>query len=336
MKKALIFFLAMLLIFSIFGCKKEETPPENLEKPLIGVSLAGGSDEATVALAEAFEQELTRLGFVPAVQCAEGDCPAQIRQIEELIALNAKAVIVQAVDSITLLETEQTLKECNIPLIGCDTPLMDTDVAYGLVTYDYFSMGQKVAEAVVKAKGVDDKKAKPTTIELFMGAPEDGNSPLFSQGVLDVLKPYLESGKLVCKSGQTAYEDTYTPDDAESAKAACTRRLRGTYTQRKPLEICIAATDEIADGCRQALDKAGYTRKNWPALTGAGGTEKSRQAVKDDYMLLTVEKDPLTLARACAEMAKDAAQGKKISTDTTLSNNAMDVPTQFVDFNIIK
>lgn len=336
MKKALVFLLAMVMVFPFFGCKTEEKAPEKAEKTRIGVSLAGGSDEATIALAEAFEQELTKLGFLPAVQCAEEDHATQIRQIQELISLDVKAVIIQAIDSITLLETEQTLKEKNIPLIGCDTPLMDTDVAYGLVTYDYFAMGQAVANAVIKAKGLDEKDAKPATIELFMGAPEDGNSPLFSQGVQEVLTPYLESGKLVCKSGQIAYEDTYTPGDTESAKSACTRRLRGTYTQRKPLEICIAATDGIADGCRLALDKAGYTRKNWPLLTGAGATENSRQAVKDGYMLLTVEKDPLTLARACAEMAKDAAQGKEISADTTLNNNAMDVPTQFVDFNIIK
>ncbi len=334
MKRLLSLALALLLVLPLFGCRQAEKTEESVEQPRrVGVSLAGGADPEVVALAEQFEQELTEAGFSPAVQCAEGSADTQIRQIEELITLDCKVIIVQAVDSLALLETEKTLKQKKIPLIACDTLLMDTPSLYGCVTYDYISIGEEVGNAIVSAKKLD--KAKGVTIEFFMGAPENNSSLLFHQGVMNVLQPYLDSGALVCKSGQTAYEDTYCLEDQAQAAASCTHRLRDTYTQRKPLEICLAATDAIADGCRQSLEKAGYTRKTWPLITSVGGGEKAVQAVADGYQLLTVKKDPFLMARACADAAKAALAGEKFPADTTLDNHATDVPVMFLDTKFV-
>ena len=45
--------------------------------------------------------------------------------------------------------------------------------------------------------------AGPFNIEFITGDPGDNNINFFFDGAMSVLTPYLESGKLVCPSGQT-------------------------------------------------------------------------------------------------------------------------------------
>ncbi len=43
----------------------------------------------------------------------------------------------------------------------------------------------------------------PFNIELFGGSPDDNNAYFFFDGAMSVLKPYIDSGKLVVRSNQT-------------------------------------------------------------------------------------------------------------------------------------
>lgn len=314
MKRYVSFLLALALAAAFFGCGKKEKA-EAPEKPLVGVSLAGGADEATARLAEAFETALTEAGFTPAIQLAEKDTATQSRQIRELSQLGAEVIVVQAVDSTALTESAKLLKDQGIFLIGCDSLIMDTEAVYGCVTYDYLSAGETLAQRLVQEKKLDS--AEGVTIEFFMGEPENYNSVLFHKGVMLVLQSYLAEGKLLCKSGQSAYEDAYCLEDVQQAKALCTRRLRGTYTQRKPLQICLAATATIAEGCRQALEKTGYTEKTFPLLVSGP------------------EKDPEALATACAEAVAAALKEEAFPQDATIHNHATDLPVLFLDTKFV-
>lgn len=339
MKRYVSLLLAIIFCLPLFGCGKKqgsdttETTAETAPKAIIGVSLAGGDGEATLALARQFVWELTEAGYIPAVQRADRDTATQIRQIEEMVALGAEAIIVQAADCLSLTETADTLKSKNIPLVACDCLLMNTDALFGCVSYDYVAIGERVAREIVSAKNLD--KAKDVTIEFFMGTPEDYNSLLFHQGVMNILKPYLDSGALVCKSGQLTFEDSYTPEDEAQAKTLCALRLKDTYTSQTPLQICLAATDTVANGCRKALEKAGFTRKNWPLITSVGGSEKAAQAVADGYQLLTVKKDPAALVTASVETALTAIAGNPFPAETTLNNYTTDVPVLFLDTQML-
>ena len=324
MKRLFLLLLSLVLSASLLACAADPAPTEETEPPLVGISLAGGGDELTNALADKLETEFPAYesGYRVAIQCAAKDPDTQIRQIEELVALGAKCLIIEAVDSLTL---SATLSKIEIPIIACDAMLMDTDKVAACVTYDYEAIGKQMAEAVL----AETDLKKPATVELFMGAPEHHGSILLHQGILSVLQPYFDEGKLLCKSGQLLYEDTYCVEDTDGARDTCLRRLRGTYTQRKPLNISLCATDTIAGGCRQALEKAGYTRKTWPLIASVGGSSENKQAVADGYQLLSVEKDPLTMARSLAEITHGVLSGGKLP-KTTLHNHIKDVPTVFL------
>ena len=54
---------------------------------------------------------------------------------------------------------------------------------------------------------------------MFTGDPADNNCNFFFGGAMDVLQPYIDSGKLVVKSGQTTFEQVATANwDSEKAQ----------------------------------------------------------------------------------------------------------------------
>lgn len=324
MKKLLALLLALCFACTIPGCgEKPAAEPTSQNTAYVGVSLAGQEDSD---LARQMTQQLYKLGIHASVRCAGQDAATQTEDLKVLFAQGVDCLIVEAVDSLALLEVEALYKQRNIPVIACDTMLMDTDWVWGYISYDYMELGRKMAQKVVQAKQLDREDTDACTIEFFMGQPEDNNAFLLHQGVLEVLQPYINSGKLVCRSGRVGFEDCYTASGTLAAEESCVQRLE-LYSKKKPLDICFAGSDEIATGCRQALDRSGYTRENWPVLVGQGGEAKNLQGIKDGYQLVTYEKNPQQLAQSAAQMAVQAIAGEPFAGDgNPYNNHILDVP----------
>ena len=328
MKKWLVAFLVICLLLT--ACGKEPEPQESTgEGKVAGVCLAGSEDNP---LGEQFQQQLQALGFTVKLSFAKGDAEEQARQMSQLLR-SADCLLVQAVDSVTLLEAEEEAREKKIPIIACDALLMDTKWVWGCVSYDYETLGAEMAKQVVEAKKLDEKKSK-ATIEFFMGTTEENSALLLHKGAMSVFQPYLDSGKLKCRSGRVSFEDTYVPGGtALQAEAECLSRLAKAYDGKK-LDICFAGTDEIATGCRAALDANGYTRENWPILVGQGG--ENAQSVKDGYQLCTFQKDDFQMARQCAQFALAAVNGENPPEGTTVFNHVKDVPVSYLPVSLVE
>lgn len=315
-KKLLALSCIVCLLFT--GCGKEQdttqSPQDGKNQPLVGVSLAGQQGE----LALQVTQQLEKQGFRVELFCAGNSASTQAGQLQTLLIAGAQVLIVQAVDSLALKDVEETAKVKNVPIIALDTLLMDTDWVWGYLSYDYEALGATMARKVVAEKQLDAEDAKACTIEFFFGAPENHSAYLLCKGAMEVFQPYLNAGKLVCRSGRTTFEDAYTAGTVDAARSACAHRLAENYGKKK-LDICFAASDAIATGCRYALDDGGYTRSNWPVLIGQGG--ENTQTVKDGYQLVTYERNPFVMARTCAEMAKMAADGQPFQGDGSAQDN---------------
>lgn len=330
MKKWLLFLLAVCLCCAFAGCGEETEVAQPTETDrLAGVCLAGVE---TDELSQQLQQQLQLQGFQVRMEYAARDAVQQASQMEELLDAGVDCLIVQAVDSVALLAAEAVAKEKKIPIIACDTMLMDTDWVWGCVSYNYEALGTQMARQVVTAEKLDETEGS-ATIEFFMGMPEDWGALLLHKGAMSVLQAYLSSGKLVCISGRVSFEDTYVPDGSgQQAQDACYDRLSLHYGEKK-LDICFAGSDQIAAGCRVALDEKGYTQDNWPALIGQGG--ENAQSVKDGYQLCTFQKDDFKMARQCATWAVAAANGENPPKGTTVFNHVKDVPVSYLPVTLI-
>lgn len=355
MKKWIAMLLALCLAMSLAACGAREqsgdTAPSDTEDTaadttpadpglpgtVIGISVPNDTDSFWLGSARFLKNILKEQGYSVTVLFAEDDIATQQRHMREMLLNEVDCIIVAAIDSIALLEQEAAAKEKGIPVIAYDRLLMNTDAVVGYVSYDYETMGAELAQHVVQQKQLDipDAAGRPYTIELFMGSPEDHNAMLLHRGALSVLQPYIDSGALECSSGRLAFEDTCVQTGTlEAAQQACADRLEREYTEKK-LDICFAASDIIASGCRAALKAAGQTGDKWPLITGQGGDLDSVKAVAKDQQLVTVYKDPEAMAQACADMVLQLLTGEAVQTDTVCSNQALDVPAVLMPYLLI-
>lgn len=84
------------------------------------------------------------------------------------------------------------------------------------------------------------------------------NAPLFFEGAMNVLTPYIESGKLVVKSGQTEFNVVATAEwDGAKAQSRMDAIL-STYYLDEPIEAVLCQNDDLAAGVISACKSAGY------------------------------------------------------------------------------
>lgn len=342
MKKWVSLLLAFAMVWAMAGCSGEKTAEKKATDgasaqknvdvtPVVGICMPWESDY-WAQNAQLLVQSLEEQGCRTELRWADNDVQVQVRQAGDLIASMVDCLIVAPVDSVALITVEEEAGRVGIPVVAYERLLMDTDSVSAHVTFDYRLMGQSIGTYILQARQLETAAAegRSYTIEFFMGSADDNNALLMHAGILEVLGPYLNSGVLVCRTGRTTFEDTYTLRwDTETAKAECAAYLAEFYTPEEPLSICCAASDELALGCITALEEAGYTQENWPLITGHGAKLESVRALITGKQAMTVYKDSQAMVSACAESVLALLEGKTpVSNDPEAGDNHVTmVPT---------
>jgi len=283
--------------------------------------------------------KLEELGYVVIDQFAEDDIEQQISQIESFIEKDVDCLVIAAVDSTALTEVEGSAKEAGIPIIAYDRLLMDTDAVSYYATFDNKAIGKAIGESIVKYGALEDVKAagEYKTIEFFMGSPDDNNVYLVYDGLMEVLQPYLEDGTLVCKSGKISLDDTCILRwDPEIAQKRCEEYLATFYTE-EDLDICVAGFDGFSYACKRALEGAGYTKDNWPIITGQDAEIQACKNILNGAQTFSIYKDTRLLADKCVTMVNAVCNGTEPEINDTEQyyNNVITVPSYLCDSIVV-
>lgn len=248
------------------------------------------------------------------VEFAEDDPKQQIRQLEEFIEQSVSCLIVAPVPSADLTDVLKKAKEQEIPVISYDRLVMDSDAVDYYAGFDNLQAGRQIGEYIVQEKGlkksVSDSGAESCTIEFFMGDPQDYSAKMVHQGIMEILKPYLDNGRLVCKSGRIKFEDTaILYESQDTAQKNCEALLDANYLDGR-LDIACASSDTLAYGIRAALENRDYTRDSgWPLITGQDAERKAVTDILSGCQSMSVFRDTRALAEQCVEMAVSCMQG---------------------------
>lgn len=335
MKRILPLLMAMLLLCGCAAAAPEtETtaaattapiftdPPETVAPgEVIGICLPDQRVQRWVDEAAAMESILREWGYEAEVLYAGGSTREQARQVEELVEQGVSCLIIAAIDSTELVAAEELAHTADIPVIAYDRLLMDTEAVDAYVGMNYLQIGRDMGTYILENKKLAEKKDDGFTVEFLMGSPEDHNALLLYQGLTEVLQPYLESGALVCRTGRTAFEDCcITGWDGETAKAKFSRYLEEYYPENAP-DLVIAATDEMAAGCLQALAELEKQPETMPLVIGCGGELAEGQSV-------TFRLDTSVLARPAVALAHQLIVGQEPSVTAAegYQNHAVAVP----------
>jgi putative multiple sugar transport system substrate-binding protein len=349
-KTILSVLLAVMMIFSLVGCTsdekakddskvKETDDTEGAKEKVdgagkkVGVAMPTQSSQRWIQDGANMQAQLEALGYEVDLQYAEDDVQAQVAQIENLINNGADCLVVAAVDSSALVNALGEAKANNIPVIAYDRLLMDTDAVSYYATFDNEGVGAAIGtyiEEKMKLKTAEADKLS-YNIEFFMGSPDDNNAVFLDNGIQKVLGKYLDSGVLVCQSGQTDFDKTNTLRwSQETAQKRCEDILSGYYADGEHLDIIASAFDGLSYGCSAALTGAGYSAGDkWPLITGQDAELMAVKNIIAGTQEMSIFKDTRVLAEKCVSMVQAVLEGTdpEINDETTYNNNVLVVPS---------
>lgn len=309
---------------------------------LIGVSMPTQSSTRWISDGESIKAEMEAAGFEVDLQYAEDDIPTQVSQLEAMLTKGAKALIIAAIDGTQLTDVLQKAADSGVPVIAYDRLIRDSANVDYYATFDNFKVGVQQATSLLVGMGVyatedstsaDGPNAKgPLNVELFAGSPDDNNATFFFNGAMSVLQPLIDSGVLVVKSGQTAFDKVAILRwDGAVAQKRMEDILVGSYAKGAKVNGVLSPYDGLSRGIIAALTDGGYTKDDLPTITGQDAEVLSVKSMLAGEQYSTIFKDTRELAKVASTMAIAILNGGTPETnDTTTYDNGVKVVPSYL------
>ncbi|WP_158668011.1 multiple monosaccharide ABC transporter substrate-binding protein [Bradyrhizobium guangdongense] len=299
-------------------------------KATVGIAMPTKSSARWIDDGNNMVKVLKERGYNTDLQYAEDDIPNQLSQVENMVTKGAKALVIAAIDGTTLSDVLKQAKAKGITVIAYDRLIRGTPNVDYYATFDNFQVGVLQAQSIEKGLGLKEGKG-PFNIELFGGSPDDNNAYFFYNGAMSVLKPYIESGKLVVASGQMGMDKVATLRwDGATAQARMDNLLSAYYGNKK-VNAVLSPYDGLSIGIISSLKGVGYGSADqpMPIISGQDAEVPSIKAMLRGDQYSTIFKDTRDLAKVTADMVDAALAGKLVTVNDTKTyeNGVKTVPS---------
>ena len=334
---------AALLIVGVGACSSTRTdntgttPSAAAAGGLIGIAMPTKSLERWNKDGAHLEELLKAAGYTTSLQYADNKVDQQITQLQNMISQNPKVLVIASIDGLALGPVLAQAKAKNIAVIAYDRLINGTkDVDY-YATFDNYKVGQLQGQYIETTLGLKDGKG-PFNLEPFAGSPDDNNAKFFFAGAWDVLKPYVDSGKLVVASGKApATNADWTKIGIQSwksdtAQSEMDNRLNSFYQGTKKVQVVLSPNDSLALGIEQSLESHTYKPGgDWPLVTGQDADQANVKNMLAGKQAMSVWKDTRTLGDQVAKMVDQIVKGQTVTVnDTKTYDNGKGIVPSFL------
>ena len=325
MKKVIALILVLALALSLVACggKKDDG------QKTIGILMPTKEQTIWSIQGERLVAGYEAAGYATEIEFAEDDSARQAMQIENMISKGVDALVVVAVDGAALTDACEKAKDAGIVVIAEDRLITNTEAVDYYVTFDLVKMGELQAQVIADALDLANA-AGPFNMEIFSGSPDDPNAKLFYDGAMNILKPYLDEGKLVVKSGQVSYEQSAIMGwDSAKAQARMDNLLSGFYADDH-LDAALVAADCLAIGVISSLESMGYGTGDvaFPLITGQDAELAAVKSIKAGKQSMTAFLDANELVKIIVPVTTSLLGGEVPTATATYNNGTIDVPAQ--------
>ena len=318
MKKILAYALALSMVASAALVNAPEVQAAEAEKKTVGIAMPTNSLERWNRDGAYLDEQFKAAGYDTILKYSDNNTDQQNNDIQNMIADGVVLLLITAVDGDSLSQTLAEAKEKNIPVVAYDRLIMNTDSVSVYVSFDNYTVGTLQGQFVEQKLDLANA-AGPFNIEFTAGDPADNNAGYFFNGAYDVLKPYIEEGKLVVVSGQTDFEQVATAQWAtDAALERFQNILASYYADGTQLDVALCSNDSTALGVAQAIT-SDYAGSNTPIVTGQDGDVANLRNIVDGVQTMTVYKNVADEAAVTLDVAKAILAGEPID-DSLLAN----------------
>ena len=222
---------------------------------------------------------------------AQGSAQKQAADIEGLITQNVDVILVVAFDSDAILPSIQKINDAGMKAIAYDVQFEDPNALY--VTFDNVGVGRLMAKTML------EKGKSEGNFAFIKGDKGDPNATFLFQGITEVLKENMDSGKIknVCET----FTDGWKPDAAQKNMEQC------LTSRNNEVDAVISENDGMAGGVVAALEAQGLAGS--VPVTGQDGDKAALNRVALGTQLVSVWKDSRVLGKIAGEAAVALADG---------------------------
>jgi len=344
MKKALAMILLALLVLPLAACKGNNMQAfqptgsgSGSLKDMIGIAMPTQSAARWISDGKTMKSILEARGYKVDLQYAEDSVETQVSQIENMISKGAKVLVIAAIDMQSLRNVLAQASRENIAVVAYDRLIRDTGNVNYYVTFDNFLIGVYMADYILKALDIDNQPG-PFNIELFGGSPDDNNARIVYDGSMSVLQPYIDSGKLVVKSGQTGMNQVSTLRWDGATAQQRMDNLIATHYSDADVDAVLSPYDGISIGVLSSLKSVGYGAwKKMPIVSGQYAEIPSVKAILAGEQAMTIFKDTRILADKAVTMIEALLKNTEPEINDTQSynNGVITVPTYLCDIVVV-
>jgi len=300
------------------------------DKGTVGVSMPTKSSARWISDGDSMVKSLKDKGYKADLQYADDDIPNQLAQVENMITKKVKVLVIAAIDGTTLSNALQKAADSGIKVIAYDRLIKGSKNVDYYATFDNFQVGVLQAQSIEKALKLKEGKG-PFNIELFGGSPDDNNAFFFYNGALSVLKPYIDSGKLVVRSKQMGMDKVGTLRWDGAVAQARMDNLLSAYYGNARVDAVLSPYDGLSIGILSSLKGVGYgtPKQPMPVVSGQDAEVASVKSMLRGEQYSTVFKDTRELAKVTVNMIDAMLSGKapEINDTKTYNNGVKVVPS---------
>jgi putative multiple sugar transport system substrate-binding protein len=139
---------------------------------------------------------------------------------------------------------------------------------------------------------------------------------------MDTLKPFIDKGVVVVKSGQVGFTQVATLRwDPATAQKRMQNLIASTYSDGSKVDGVLSPYDGLSIGIISALTSSGYTANALPIVTGQDAEAASVKSIVAGQQYSTIYKDTRLLGEEAVKMADDLLNGKTPEVNDTKSYN---------------
>ena len=307
-------------------------PARAQDKGTVGVSMPTKSSARWISDGDSMVKSLKEKGYKADLQYAEDDIPNQLAQVENMVTKGAKVLVIAAIDGTTLSDVLQKAADSGIKVIAYDRLIRGSKNVDYYATFDNFQVGVLQANSIVDKLGLKQGKG-PFNIELFGGSPDDNNAFFFYDGAMSVLKPYIDSGKLVVRSKQMGMDKVGTLRWDGAVAQARMDNLLSAYYGNARVDAVLSPYDGLSIGILSSLKGVGYgtPKQPIPVVSGQDAEIASVKSMLRGEQSSTVFKDTRELAKVTVNMIDEMLSGRKVDiNDTKTYNNGIKVVPSYL------
>ena len=279
-----------------------------------GVSLARwATDKANL------EAVMAAYGFNTAFYVAPETPEGAMQQVDQLRnAINdgAKYIVLTAIDYKKINESGLLEQHPDVKVVCHDRIILDNPHIAYISSADTKEVGRTQAQFLLNH--FHSTGAASMTIEILEGPLTDVNAKDYYEGAMQLLSKYIDSGKLVVKSGKKEYSQVKADSwSIADGKKDMKDRL-SSYGAGECPDMILAATDNQAQGAIEALEEAGITKM--PIITGQDNTAMAQANIKSGKQTMTIDKNLKDMAYNTAMIINSLMSNSPVHASQSISN----------------